>query len=515
MSTCAPDLGHRKEFSDMAKKLGQASSNFESSRQSQEVNNMLSEFMSQLGVQPGSIRDLSSDEEKLEMVPTGVQNLDIALKGGIPARTIVELYGESGGGKSWLAQKIASSVTYEGGRCFFIDAELAFNPFRAQDIGLDLDLVTYWDGFDNGEQVMEMISKLFNDPKWDKPYNQPKPFSAIILDSIAVLPTRTDMEADLVGTEKDGPKVRVASKATMMSQTLKKMQPSFSHSPGVWVEEMSSTRYHNETIMLDKTAIPDDIRKELMKLAKKRAPFKYDLFKPEIQEEIGEIAPDVEQFERSVTGQVIEVTDGGLVVMHNNPGPVFIIVNQTRFADFGNYGGAKKKTTGGQALLFFAGTRLNIEPVSGSVKKAGVFVPKNEVHDPVTNELTHYLSKARIIKSRYTTKVSDIMIKIPVGETKDDIFDDFRSLLKEKKMYDYSRGYHKLYVVPGDEPVIRTKDNEEFLDLMLSVGIDLVASSLEISDDQVILLKEHCEEKIEQAHQAEMEDDDEDEYDEE
>ena len=497
----------------MAKKLGQASANFVSNRQSVEVNNMMSDFMNQLGVQTGSIRDLSSDEEKLEMIQTGVQNLDVALKGGIPVRTIVELYGESGGGKSWLAQKMAASVTYEGGRCFFIDAELAFNPFRAQDIGLDLDLVTYWDGFDNGEQVMEMISKLFNDPKWDKPYNQPKPFSAIILDSIAVLPTRTDMEADLAGVEKDGPKVRVASKATMMSQTLKKMQPSFSHSPGTWMEEMSTTRYHNETLLLDKSSIPDDVRKELMKLAKKRVPHKYDLFKPEIQEEIGEIPPDVIQFEKAVSGQVVEVMDDGLVVMHNNPGPVFIIVNQTRFADFGSWGGAKKTTTGGQALLFFAGTRVNIEPVSGSKKKDGVFVPNSEVHDPVTNELTHYLSKARIIKSRYTTKMSDIMIKIPVGETKDDIFDDFRAMLKDKKMYDYSRGYHKLYLDPEEDPVIRTKDNEEFLELMLSVGIDLVASSLDIPDEQVLLLKQHCEEKLEQAQYVEIESGDEEEYD--
>jgi RecA/RadA recombinase len=495
----------------MARKLGQASANFVSNRQSPEVNNMMNDFMNQLGIQAGSIRDLSSDEEKLEMVPTGIQNLDVALKGGVPTRTIVELYGESGGGKSWLAQKIAAGVTYEGGRCFFIDAELAFNPFRAQDIGLDLDLVTYWDGFDNGEQVMEMISKLLDDPKWDKPYNQPKPYSVIILDSIAVLPTRTDMEADLAGVEKDGPKVRVASKATMMSQTLKKMQPSFSHSPGAWLEEMSTTRYHNETLLLDKSSIPEDVRKELTRLAKRRAPHKYDLFKPEVQEEIGEIPPEIVQFERSVTGQVVEVMDGGLVVMHDNPGPVFIIVNQTRFADFGNYGGAKKKTTGGQALLFFAGTRINIEPVSGSVKKAGVFVPKSEVHDPVTNELTHYLSKVRIIKSRYTTRMSDIMIKIPVGETKDDIFDDFRSMLKDKKMYDYSRGYHKMYLDPEEDPVIRTKDNEEFLELMLSVGIDIAASKLNIPDEQVLLLKQHCEEKLEQVQQVEIEDDEEEE----
>ena len=497
----------------MAKKLGQSSQRFESKIQSPEVNKMMNDFMGDLGIQEGSIRDLSSDEEKLEMVPTKVQSLDVALKGGIPVRTIVELYGESGGGKSWLAQKIAASCTYEGHRCFFVDAELAFNPFRAQDIGMDLNLVTYFDGVDNGEQCMGMVSNLLNEPGWDKSYNQPKPFRVIIIDSIAAMPTRSDMQADLVNANdnKNAPKVRVASKATMMSQTLRKMQPSLAHSTGVYDSgsvERTFARYHNEITLLGKSDMPDDIRKELQKLAKKRAPYGYNLFKPGVQEEIGEIPPDVIEYEKMLTGQVVEVRDNGLVTMHYNPGPIIVVVNQTRFADFESYGGAKKKTTGGQALLFFAGTRINIEPISGNVKKrvrgidgkmVDMYLPKGEVRDPVSNEVTHYLSQGRIIKSRYTTKAVNIGIKIPVGETKEDIFDDLLQLLKENGLYEYSRGSHKLFTEPGKDPAFKIKDNTEFIIMMHDEGIDLISERMGFSEEQILDLKDYCEEKLMQS----------------
>ena len=511
----------------MAKKLGQASALFESKVQSSEVTDMINDLMEKYGVQEGSIRDLSSDEEKLEMLPTHVPSLDVALKGGIPARTIVELYGESGGGKSWLAQKIAASATYEGWRTFFVDAELAFNPFRAQDIGMDLNLVTYFDGVDNGEQCMAMVSGLLNNPNWDRSYNQPKPYKVIVIDSIAAMPTKSDMEADLVNADnrKDAPKIRVAAKATMMSQTLKKMQPSLAHSPGVYSsgsDERTFARYHNEVFPLDKASMPDDIRKELQKLAKIRAPYGYNLFKPEVQEQIGDIPPDVIEYEKMLTGQVVEVRDGGLVTMHYNPGPIIVVVNQTRFADFESWGGAKKKTTGGQALLFFAGTRINIEPVTGTVKKRikgpdgkmmDAYVPKGELRHPVTDEVTHYLSQGRIIKSRYTQKAVNIQIKIPVGETQDDVFDEFRSTMKEKGLYEFSRGSHKVFPAIGEQPVIKTKDNDEFLEQMLETGIDLMQEKLSLSDDQVELLKVYCEERLSREEEG-IDSSDDDEYEE-
>jgi hypothetical protein len=140
-----------------------------------------------------------------------------------------------------------------------------------------------------------------------------------------------------------------------------------------------------------------------------------------------------------------------------------------------------------------------------------IYIPKGEVHDPVTDEVTHYLSKGRIIKSRYTNKAINIQIKIPVGETKDDVFDDLISTLKERNLYDYSRGSHKVYLTVGEDPIIKTKDNEEFLEMMLKTGIDLVSSVLSLSPDQVEDLKQHCQDKmVESSEDAEDEDEDED-----
>ncbi len=485
----------------MAKKLGQASKKgrFVSDQQPEAINDMLSGFMEELHIQEGSIRDLS-DAEKIQMVPTNIMNLDAALKGGIPVRTMVELFGDSGGGKSWLAQKIAASITYEGGKCFFIDAELAFNPFRAQDVGLDLSLVTYWDGFDTGPQVLDMICKLLNDPEWDRPYPQPKPYRVIVLDSIAVLPSQNDLEADMVMLDPNSgkPKMKPGSKAKMMSEFQRKMAPAFSRSPGVWTETRSFARYHNESFPLDKSSMPDDIRKELVKLAKKRTPYGYDLYKPDAQEEIGNIPDDVAGYEKLLGGQVVEVRDDSLVTMHYNPGPILVVVNQVRMSGFGSYAGPSKTTTGGQALLYSAGTRINIEPVGGK---------KGEIVDQQSKELISYVSRAKIVKSRYTTKAIGIQINIPVGESAPDAFDEFLSMLAAKDMYQYSRGFHRM---PKDDPFIKTKDNDEFLAEMLETGIDWAAEQLKMADEQVAILKEHCVTKLEQGLQEsdEAEEDD-------
>ena len=77
---------------------------------------------------------------QVEAIPTGSIALDAALGvGGIPRGRVVEIYGPESSGKTTLSIHCLAEAQKLGGQCAFIDAEHAFDPSYAEQLGVDID----------------------------------------------------------------------------------------------------------------------------------------------------------------------------------------------------------------------------------------------------------------------------------------------------------------------------------------------------------------------------------------
>ena len=105
----------------------------------------------------GSIINMGAQpQEALEVIPTGSLGLDIALGvGGYPRGRIVEIYGPESSGKTTLAIHAIAEVQKMGGVAAIIDAEHAFDPSYARNLGVDVN--SLWISQpDNGEQALDI-----------------------------------------------------------------------------------------------------------------------------------------------------------------------------------------------------------------------------------------------------------------------------------------------------------------------------------------------------------------------
>ncbi len=155
----------------------------------------------------GSIMRLGSQEKvKVEVIPTGALSLDIALGvGGIPKGRIIEIYGPESSGKTTLAIHILAEAQKKGDAVAFIDAEHAFDPTYAKNIGLDIDNL-YISQPDFGEQALEILETLVRSAA----------FGVIVVDSVAALTPRAEIEGEMGDSH-------MGLQARLMSQALRKL----------------------------------------------------------------------------------------------------------------------------------------------------------------------------------------------------------------------------------------------------------------------------------------------------
>ncbi len=154
----------------------------------------------------GSIMRLGSQEKvDIEVIPTGALSLDIALGGGIPKGRIIEIYGPESSGKTTLAIHILTEAQKKGDAVAFIDAEHAFDPLYAKNIGLDIDNL-YISQPDFGEQALEILETLVRSAA----------FGVIVVDSVAALTPRAEIEGDMGDSH-------MGLQARLMSQALRKI----------------------------------------------------------------------------------------------------------------------------------------------------------------------------------------------------------------------------------------------------------------------------------------------------
>lgn len=138
----------------------------------------------------------------IEVIPTGSLALDIALGvGGYPRGRIVEIYGPESSGKTTLTLHAIAEAQKAGLSCAFVDAEHAFDPAYAQNLGINLeDLIISQP--DNGEAALEIADTLVRSGAVD----------LIVIDSVAALVPQVELEGGM-GDNQMGLQARLMSKA--------------------------------------------------------------------------------------------------------------------------------------------------------------------------------------------------------------------------------------------------------------------------------------------------------------
>jgi len=155
----------------------------------------------------GSLVKLSEKKiEPIEAIPTGSFGLDLALGiGGVPKGRITEIYGPESSGKTTIALSIIAEAQKQGGVAAFIDAEHAFDPIYAKNIGVDIDNLLVSQP-DYGEQALEIVETLARSGAVD----------IIVIDSVAALTPKAEIEGNMGDTQ-------VGTQARLMSQALRKL----------------------------------------------------------------------------------------------------------------------------------------------------------------------------------------------------------------------------------------------------------------------------------------------------
>ncbi len=156
----------------------------------------------------GSIMRLGDTGAKVEVdvISTGSLTLDSALGiGGFPRGRVVEIYGPEAGGKTTLALEAIAQAQKAGGTAMFIDAEHAFDPNYAKNLGINLDELLISQP-DTGEQALEIAEILTRSGGVD----------IVAVDSVAALVPKAEIAGEMG-------ELQVGLIARLMSQALRKL----------------------------------------------------------------------------------------------------------------------------------------------------------------------------------------------------------------------------------------------------------------------------------------------------
>ena len=144
--------------------------------------------------------------EGVEVIPSGSIGLDLALGcGGYPKGRIIEIYGPESSGKTTLAIHAIAECQKQGGICAFIDAEHAFDPYYASNLGVQIDDLLMSQP-DCGEDALQIVDELICSSAVD----------LIVVDSVAALTPKKEIEGAMGDSA-------VGLHARLMSQALRKM----------------------------------------------------------------------------------------------------------------------------------------------------------------------------------------------------------------------------------------------------------------------------------------------------
>lgn len=138
----------------------------------------------------------------VEVIPSGSLALDAALGvGGYPRGRIIEIYGPESSGKTTLTLHAIAEAQKAGLSCAFVDAEHAFDPSYARNLGINLDSLIISQP-DNGEAALEIVDTLVRSGAID----------LVVIDSVAALVPLVELEGGM-GDNQMGLQARLMSKA--------------------------------------------------------------------------------------------------------------------------------------------------------------------------------------------------------------------------------------------------------------------------------------------------------------
>ncbi|MFH5830861.1 recombinase RecA [Halalkalibaculum sp. DA3122] len=155
----------------------------------------------------GTIMRLGEEANKnVPTISTGSIMVDYALGvGGIPRGRVTEIYGPEASGKTTLALHVISEAQKTGGYAAFVDAEHAFDPRYAKNLGINTDELLVSQP-DSGEQALEITETLIRSAALD----------VVVIDSVAALVPRAELEGEMGDSH-------VGLQARLMSQALRKI----------------------------------------------------------------------------------------------------------------------------------------------------------------------------------------------------------------------------------------------------------------------------------------------------
>lgn len=154
----------------------------------------------------GSIKKYNVDDLRtLPRTTTGILPVDLILGGGVPDGRIVEIYGPESSGKTTVTLHMIAAAQKLGKQCAFIDAEHAYDPIYAANIGVDHDKLLL-SMPEYGEQALDITEALVNSKSVD----------LIIIDSVAALVPKKELEGDFGDSN-------VGLHARLMSQAMRKL----------------------------------------------------------------------------------------------------------------------------------------------------------------------------------------------------------------------------------------------------------------------------------------------------
>jgi hypothetical protein len=96
-------------------------------------------------------------QEAPELVATGIREVDVFLRGGLPLRGLSEISGPACSGKTTLVSSLLAGVTQQGGACAYVDVADAFDPLSAAALGIDLGRLLWVRGGRPSERSAERI----------------------------------------------------------------------------------------------------------------------------------------------------------------------------------------------------------------------------------------------------------------------------------------------------------------------------------------------------------------------
>lgn len=176
-----------------------------SKEKKQAIDMALQQITKQFG--EGSIMTLADRKvKKMDVIPTGAVSLDIALGvGGVPRGRIIEIYGPESSGKTTLALHVIAEAQKQGGVCALIDAEHAFDPGYAENLGISTENLLVSQP-DYGEQALEILETLVRSGGVD----------LVVVDSVAALTPKAEIDGEMGDSH-------MGLQARLMSQALRKI----------------------------------------------------------------------------------------------------------------------------------------------------------------------------------------------------------------------------------------------------------------------------------------------------